>query len=44
MVEFVIGITAALGCVALGLGLFGLGVPPRTPVREQRVVRRTGLG
>jgi hypothetical protein len=43
MVEFVTGITAALGFIALGLGVFVLGSPaPRFPPIQPRAQQSTG--
>jgi hypothetical protein len=45
MVVLVIGLAAALGLVALGLGVFVLGQPARTPVMlVESDVRRDGRG
>jgi hypothetical protein len=32
MIALLIGLTAALGCMALGMGIFMLGQPARAPV------------
>ena len=45
MIALVIGISAALGFAALGLGVFVLGQPARTPVlRGESDVRRSVHG
>jgi hypothetical protein len=43
VIALVIGITAALGFAALGLGVFVLGQPARTPIMRVESDMRQGM-
>jgi hypothetical protein len=43
MIALVIGITAALGFAALGLGVFVMGQPARTPVMRVESEAHSGV-